>query len=199
MLSGSVKTKIGLAAALAALASPALAHTGVNDAFSFGSGFLHPLTGLDHVLAMVTVGMLAAVVGGRAVWLTPAGFLAAMAAGAGLAQFGVVISFAEAGILASVVVLGLVLAVAWRIPAAAAVALAAGFAVFHGFAHGAEMPVGASGLGYGLGFLSGTALLHAAGLALGTTVAASRGFGRGAVRLAGVAIAGAGVALAVSA
>lgn len=153
-------------------ATAAEAHTGVGGAAGLASGFLHPLGGLDHMLAMVGVGLLGSFLGGRALWLVPASFLAMMAVGGvlGFAGFGLA-PFSEAGvelgIALSVVVIGGALAFGAAIPLALAAALVGGFAVFHGFAHGAEMPAAASGLSYGLGFLAATALLHGAGLTLG--------------------------------
>jgi urease accessory protein len=188
-------TRLAAAAALLAFAAPAAAHTGSTPVVGFVSGFLHPLGGLDHVLAMVAVGVLAAMIGGRALWLVPASFLGAMAVGSVL---GVSLPFVELGIVASVVVLGAVVALAPRMPVAVAMALAAAFAVFHGHAHGTEMPAAASALPYGLGFLFGTALLHAAGLGLGLVVERlSRDAGRAALRVGGGAVAALGLALLV--
>lgn len=188
-------TRLAAAAALLAFAAPAAAHTGSTPVVGFVSGFLHPLGGLDHVLAMVAVGVLAAMIGGRALWLVPASFLGAMAVSSVL---GVSLPFVELGIVASVVVLGAVVALAPRMPVAVAMALAAAFAVFHGHAHGTEMPAAASALPYGLGFLFGTALLHAAGLGLGLVVERlSRDAGRAALRVGGGAVAALGLALLV--
>jgi urease accessory protein len=177
------------AALLALAAGPAAAHTGSASVHGFMSGFLHPFSGLDHVLAMVAVGGLAALIGGRALWLVPASFLGAMALGSAI---GFSLPFVEFGIVASVIVLGAVVALAPRMPVALAMALAAGFAVFHGHAHGAEMPAAASALSYGLGFLLATALLHLIGV--GGAIATER-LSRNAVRAGGGAIAALGVAL----
>jgi len=148
-------------------ATAAQAHTGVGDASGLAYGFLHPLGGLDHILAMVGVGAFAFFLGGRALWLVPASFLGMMAVGGALGFAGIGLPFVEAGIALSVVVIGGALALGLSMPLAAAMALAGGFAVFHGFAHGAEMPAAASGFAYGLGFMTATAVLHGAGLALG--------------------------------
>jgi urease accessory protein len=183
-------------ASIALLAGPALAHTGADGVSGLAAGFSHPVGGLDHVLAMVAVGILAAQLGGRAVWLVPAAFVATMAVGGLLGVAGVAVPFVEQGIAGSVVILGFVIALGWRMPAAAAMAMAGALAVFHGHAHGAEMPVDASGLAYGAGFALATALLHAAGVGLGL---GARKIGDAvapvAVRIAGGAIAAIGVAL----
>ena len=129
------------------------AHTGSATVVGFVSGFLHPIGGLDHVLAMVAVGMLAALIGGRALWLVPASFLGAMVIGSALGLPAV----RRVGIVASVVVLGAVVALAPGMPVTVAMALAAAFGMFHGHAHGAEMPAAASAVLYGLGFVTATA------------------------------------------
>ncbi len=157
--------RLGLAAALVLLPTAALAHTG-SGAGGVAHGFQHPVTGLDHILAMVMVGVFAWQLGGRSVWLVPASFVVAMALGGALGVSGVEIPFAEIGIALSVVVLGAVVAFGVKAPLAAAMALVGFFAVFHGFAHGMEMPAGAGGLSYGLGFMLGTALLHLGGIAI---------------------------------
>lgn len=181
-------------AALLALATgPAAAHTGSAPVMGFVSGFLHPFSGLDHVLAMVAVGVLAALIGGRALWLVPASFLGAMVVGSAL---GFSLPFVELGIVASVIVLGAAVALAPRMPVALAMALAAAFAVFHGHAHGAEMPAAASALSYGLGFVSATALLHLVGMGGGLAAERlSHGAGRIALRAGGGVIAALGLVL----
>lgn len=168
-------TAVALSAALLLLPQAALAHPGHGEAAGLARGFLHPLGGADHVLAMVAVGLLAGLRGGRALLALPAAFLALMAAGAGLGAAGLPLPFAETGIALSIVAFGLAAMVGLRLPVAALAALVGGFAVFHGYAHGAEMPETASGLTYGLGFLAGTALLHAAGIGLGLIAARARG------------------------
>src|SRR5262245_34569228 len=157
-----------LATALVLVPSLALAHPGLpGHTHDVATGFLHPLGGLDHVLAMVAVGLLAAQLGGRALWLVPASFVAAMAA-AGLAGMaGVGLPLTEIGIAASVAVLGGAIALRLALPLAAAIALVGFFAMFHGYAHGLEMPGTASGLLYGLGFVAATALLHGLGIGIG--------------------------------
>ncbi|MGQ9368717.1 HupE/UreJ family protein [Azospirillum sp. ST 5-10] len=152
----------GIAAAL--LAAPALAHTGHPEGAGFVHGVLHPLGGIDHLLAMVAVGLWAARQGGRAVLLLPAAFVVMLVGGAALGMAGVALPAVEAAIAASVAVLGLLALLNRRLPLAAGMALVGAFAVFHGHAHGAEMPAGADALGYGLGFVAATVLLHAAGV-----------------------------------
>ncbi|HEX5778091.1 MAG TPA: HupE/UreJ family protein [Xanthobacteraceae bacterium] len=149
------------------LATPAYAHTGMYLNFSFESGFLHPLHGLDHLLAMFAVGLLAAQLGGRAIWLVPGAFVAMMIAGALLGMSGVEIPGAELGILLSVIAIALPVTFAFGMPAPAAMAYVGVFALFHGAAHSAELPAGADTWPYIAGFALATALLHAAGIAVG--------------------------------
>ena len=128
---------------------------------------MHPLGGLDHILAMVTVGVLAWQLGGRAIWLLPASFLALMVVGGVLALAGGSLPWVEVGIAASVIVFGIMITLGTKAPLALAMGIVGLFAVFHGHAHGTEMPITASGAAYGAGFVLATALLHAAGIALG--------------------------------
>ncbi|MGD9509089.1 MAG: HupE/UreJ family protein [Geminicoccaceae bacterium] len=187
---------LALAALAALLPSVASAHTGVGSAAGFTHGFAHPLTGLDHVLAMVMVGLLACQLGGRALWLVPASFVAVMALGGALGVAGIGVPFVEAGIALSVVVLGAVVAFRIQAPTALAMAVVGLFAVFHGHAHGTEMPETAAGAAYGLGFLLATGLLHAAGIGLGLLLGrAAERKGALVVRAAGAAAAVAGVAI----
>ena len=183
---------VGLLAGL----SPAWAHTGLGDTAGFSHGFLHPFLGLDHLLAMVAVGIFAARCGGRALFLVPATFLVVMAAAGALASAGVGLPFAEIGIGVSVVALGAAIASGFSPPLAVGMALVGLFAVFHGHAHGAEMPETASGLAYGTGFVLATAILHAVGLAIGIglgqlgagSARRTAQIGGGAIALAGAAI-----------
>ena len=164
-----MRTSTKLSSALLALIllpTFAHAHPG-HDAGSFSQGFAHPLLGLDHLLAMLAIGLWAVQLGGRALWLVPASFVAAMAAGGALGVAGLNLPLMEQGIVASVLILGLLVAAAVRLPLVASVALVALFSVFHGFAHGSEMPANAQGLFYSLGFVLATALLHASGIAAG--------------------------------
>ncbi len=182
-------TRLSSAAALALFAGSALAHPG-HDTTSLFAGFGHPLGGLDHLLAMLAVGLYAARQPGVQRWALPVGFVLAMLAGAGLSAAGMVLPAVEAGIGASVLVLGLLIAFMVRLPAAAALPLVAAFALFHGHAHHAEIGDGAV-LAFSAGFVAATALLHAAGYALARSLPQS-GPGRVAGRIAGVAIAAAG-------
>jgi len=167
----------GLVALIAAAApAAAYAHPAIGEAAGLSHGFAHPMTGLDHILAMVMVGVLAFQLGGRATWLLPATFVLVMAAGGALGRAGINLPFVELGIALSVVVLGAVVALNIKAPAAAAVALVGFFAIFHGHAHGSEMPENAAGLAYAIGFMMATAMLHVAGLALGFAI------GRGSER-----------------
>ncbi|NKE46654.1 HupE/UreJ family protein [Roseomonas frigidaquae] len=150
-----------LAALLAPM--PALAHEGGAHVHGFLAGFLHPVGGLDHVLAMVAVGLWAGLLAGRATWALPAGFLGAMVVGFGLGAGGIGLPMVEAGILASVIILGALVAAAARFPLAAAVPLVAVFGLLHGHAHGTELG-GQGALGYAAGFIVATAALHALGV-----------------------------------
>jgi len=185
-----------LALAVSALPSVALAHTGAEHAFSFASGFKHPFTGLDHMLAMMAVGLWAGLNGGRALWLWPVAFVGVMVLGGLLGISGVPVPMVEAGILASVVVLGLLVLAAAQLPVAVGAILVAAFALLHGHAHGAELPGEAAAASYAAGFAIATAILHAIGI--GVSRLASNANGRLAVRGAGALVAAAGVALALT-
>jgi urease accessory protein len=150
----------------------AQAHTGFGVAFGLSHGFAHPFSGVDHLLAMIGVGVLAARVGGRALWLVPASFLVVMACGGAIGASGVQLPFVEMTIALSLVVLGVAIFTRVAMPTGVAMGLVGLIAVLHGHAHGAEMPASASGLAYAAGFLLATASLHVAGVALGL------GFGR---------------------
>jgi len=175
-------------AALAFIAVPgvALAHTGIGSLHGFSAGLLHPLGGLDHVLAMVAIGLWAGTSGGTMRWALPAAFLAGMAGGGVLGMAGLGLPMVEAGILASLIVLGALLASGVRASASVALPLALLFGSLHGHAHGSE---GMVSMGYAAGFLLATAALHGLGLAL------NMGGSVRAMRLAGGATACVGVAL----
>jgi urease accessory protein len=170
----------------------AQAHVLPNDVHGFGSGFAHPLHGLDHILVMVAVGLWAAQLGGRARWLVPASFVGVMVLGGTLAMAGLRVPFTEEGILLSVLVLGVLVAVAARFPLTASMAIVGIFAFFHGHSHGTEMPANAVGYAYGAGFALATALLHASGIGMAYVTHSVR---LPVVRWAGAAIALAGVCL----
>jgi urease accessory protein len=180
---------LALLAAALLLPAPAFAHVGDGLHHGLMAGFLHPFSGADHLLAMVMVGLWAGLSGGAARLALPGAFLGAMALGGLLGFAGVALPGVEAGILASVIVLGALSALAVRLPLALGMALVAGFGLLHGAAHGVEL--GGVAL---LGAVGGTAVLHGAGLALGNTAAP---WGRRAAQLAGGATAMAGLVLAL--
>ena len=194
MSARSALSRIGITAALTMVPALASAHTGVGSTLGFAHGFGHPIGGIDHILAMVAVGIFAANLGGRALWAVPLTFMALMAVGGALGIAGMPLPFVEVGIALSIVVLGLVVAVRYEWPVAAAMTLVGLFAIVHGHAHGTEMPVDASGAAYALGFVLATGLLHIVGVAIGVGI---RGAGeRYSYRIAqagGVAVAFAGV------
>jgi len=184
------------AALLTIAATAAQAHTGIGDANGFVYGLAHPIVGIDHVLVMVAVGVFAAQFGGRALWLVPLSFVSMMTVGGVLGMAGVGLPLVEVAIGLSVVAVGLAIAVGFNIPIAAAMALVGFFAVFHGQAHGAEMPETASGLEYGIGFVMATASLHALGIGLGISFGRTgEAFGNGVLKVAGSAMALAGIAI----
>ena len=184
------------AVSIALLPTVALAHTGVGDTIGFSHGFMHSLTGIDHVLAMMMVGVFAWQVGGRALWLVPITFVLVMAVGGVLGVTGIGVPFIEIGIALSVIVLGASVAFRVKAPMAIAMAVVGLFAIFHGHAHGSEMPENAAGMTYGLGFMIATALLHLGGIGLGFLIGRI-GDKRGPVfvRAAGAAAAVAGLAI----
>lgn len=185
-----------LALAIALLPSAAFAHTGVGDTSGLLHGFMHPIGGLDHVLAMVAVGVFAYVLGGRALYLVPISFVGMMGVGFLLGVAQVDLPFVELGIALSSVVIGGVAALGRPMPVVTAMALVGVFAIFHGHAHGVEMPSDASGAEYALGFIAATALLHAVGIGAAMGVARLTGkYGRTIAQVAGglFALGGVGV------
>jgi urease accessory protein len=148
-------------------AESALAHEELDGGVGFLTGLLHPALGFDHLLAMLSVGVLSAQIGGRAIWYVPASFVGVMVIGSVLGLNGVALPLVEIGIALSVLVLGLVIVLQHWIPAAIAIACVAFFAVFHGHAHGTEMPLMANVYAYGAGFVIGTATIHLAGVGIG--------------------------------
>ncbi|RWA71892.1 HupE/UreJ family protein [Mesorhizobium sp.] len=193
MISASTKRNTLAAILFLAAAMPAYAHVGAGTTSSFTAGFMHPLSGLDHMTVMIAVGLWAAMKGGRAVWAWPLAFVGVMLAGAAFGMLHVPVPFVEPGILASVVALGLLVALAVDLPVSAGAAIIGLFALFHGHAHGTEVPENAGGLEYMAGFAVATALLHTVG------IAAALGLGlrfRSMIRAAGAACAAVGVGLA---
>jgi urease accessory protein len=175
-------------AALSLMAKGAEAHVGLGHTNGFVHGFMHPVSGMDHVLAMVAVGLFAAILGGRARWAVPLCFVGMMLVGGAMGIVGINVPFLETGIALSVLVLGVLVALQTKLPVTFASSLVGIFAVLHGVAHGAEMPVDASGVQFVLGFVAATMLLHSVGLALGFSMTRF-------AKASGVAIAAAGLGL----
>jgi urease accessory protein len=188
----SLLIALGLCGALAA--APALAHTG-HGASGLEHGLLHPVTGLDHLLAMVCVGVLGVTLGGAAVWALPLTFVGFIIAGGLVGMAGQDLPMVEAAIALSLVVLGLALTLRLRPPLVVSTLAVAFFAIFHGHAHGAEAPESASGLAYAAGFVVATALLHATGAAAGWWI--ERRGARAVSQIAGAMVTGIGVILLV--
>jgi len=195
MRSDAIRPTTALLALLLGLAAtPALAHVGIGDHFSFMNGFAHPLGGLDHLAAMIAVGLWGAVAGGRRVWIWPLAFVATMIVGGILGRAGVALPMVEPAIALSVVILGVLVAATVRVPVALGAAIVAVFAIFHGHAHGAEAPE-TGWLGYAAGFVIATALLHAVGIGVARLL--ERGAGLVPIRAIGAATAVLGVFLLV--
>lgn len=152
---------------LMALPSVAMAHTGHGTVPDIAHGFMHPFGGLDHLIAMVAVGVFAAQLGGRATWLVPLAFVLAMIMGGAAGYAGLPLPLVEQGIGLSVVMLSIAVALGLKLPLVPSMGLVGLFAVFHGHAHGAEGADAAAFLYYAIGFAAATAALHAAGVALG--------------------------------
>lgn len=178
--------KMTMISILVALVIPdmALAHVG-HDA-GFAGGVMHPLTGADHLLAMLAVGLWAAVMGGRAIWALPVSFVVALGVGGILGTVGVVGAGVEPAILATVIILGAVSAMALRLPLPFAVSMVAGFGLLHGMAHGAA--VAGPLFPFAAGFIAASLMLHLAGLALGRFAMTARILGA-ATALAGLFLA----------
>jgi urease accessory protein len=189
MIPASTKRTALAAFLFLAAAMPAEAHVGAGSASSFAAGFAHPLSGLDHMTVMIAVGVWAAMKGGKAVWAWPLAFLGVMLAGGALGMLHVPVPFVEPAILASVVALGLLVALAIDLPVLAGIAIIGLFALFHGHAHGTEVPENAGGLDYVAGFAISTVLLHGVGIAAGLRLGSRF---RGLARAAGAACAAIG-------
>ena len=151
-------------------ASAVYAHTAGGLVGGFSSGFMHPLFGLDHVIAMVAVGLWGAFLGKPAIWVLPVVFPIVMAFGGALGIIGIPIAGVEIGIALSALVLGAMVAFAARPPIWVAAVIVGIFAIFHGYAHGVELPNSANPLAYSIGFVSATGLLHVSGIAFGGLV-----------------------------
>jgi urease accessory protein len=190
---------VGLALAalvtLVLIPAPALAHTGLDDLGGFASGFVHPIVGFDHLLAMLAVGIWGAQLGAPAIWMLPVAFPLIMAMGGLLGVVGVPLVGTEPLIALSVVVLGAMIAWAARPMLPIAIAVVSVFALFHGHAHGVEMPEAVSPVAYGLGFVLATGMIHGLGIAIGSVI--SLPWGPRALRGAGTAISLVGVVLLI--
>ena len=192
-------TKILVAIFLLTASSAAFAHPG-HDVSGLAAGLMHPFSGLDHLLAMVAVGLWAAQGktgknGKRKVWLLPATFMTMLAVGAGIATQWQSLPLVEAGIATSVLALGLLIALAMQLPVSLSIAVTGMFGLLHGYAHGLELPASAAPMAYALGFLAATASLHLGGIALGV---ATRKHYALLAKMLGVAIAASGAYLLVS-
>lgn len=192
-----VPLAIGIAMAGVIFSSPAMAHITNASGAGFAGGISHPFSGLDHILAIVAVGLWASQFGRPAYWVLPLTFPLVMAIGGGLGMSGLPLPWVEIGIAGSVIILGLMVALSLKPSLAISMALIGLFALMHGHSHGTELPLATSPLAYGAGFLFATVALHALGLVIGGT---SRWpLGRVGLRTAGAAIAAIGVLLLVSA
>ena len=175
-----------LAAAFVLLPRLAFAHVVTGAAAGFGAGLLHPISGLDHVAAMVAVGLWGAQLGRPALWVLPVAFPMTMAMGGLLGLLGVPLPFAEVGVAASAIALGLAVVLQVALPLRIATLVVGIFAVFHGYAHGTELPAGANALTYSMGFVIATGCLH--GLGIGVGLLHRWPGGRLAIRAAGVSV-----------
>ncbi len=190
-------TGLAMLSSLAAFASPASAHSGTGLVGGFVSGFLHPLTGWDHLLAMVSVGLWGAILGRPLIVALPVIFPVLMVVGAFLGMINVPLPPVELGIALSVLVLGGVITAGYKAPVWLACTVVAIFALFHGYAHGKELPSAADPAGYSTGFVLSTGLLHIGGIVIGLLNGTEKG--KWIVRGIGAAIAAAGCIFLVQA
>ena len=191
------KSKLLWVLAAGLIPQVASAHEAAGMQFgSFIGGLAHPVLGVDHFLAMVSVGILSAQMGGRAIWTVPATFIGVMSFGGGVGMIDIGLSAIELGIACSLLALGVAIAMDRKIPLSAALAAVGFFAIFHGYAHGAEIPNVAKPLIYSIGFLTGTAVLHLFGVIIGD-IAQRYVRGKLLLRISGGAIAGIGTAFLV--
>lgn len=188
-------TRVFIILILICSANAVYAHAAHEAAGGLASGLLHPVSGVDHVVAMVAVGLWGAILGAPAIWLLPVVFPVVMAFGGALRVAGVSIPAVETGIAVSGIVLGLMVAFAVRAPLWVAAILVGVFAIFHGHAHGTELPTSADPIAYAVGFVVATGLLHLGGIAIGLLW--NRPLGKWAVRTAGALIATVGAAFMV--
>jgi len=169
----------------------AAAHVQQGAAIGFLTGFVHPISGFDHVLAMIAVGLWGAQLGSPAIWVLPVAFPVVMAFGGMLGLLGIPLPGAEIGIAASMILLGAAVLFEFKPPLWLAAVLVAFFAIFHGHAHGTELPPGQNGLLYSMGFVAATGCLHAIGVSVGLVHRWTSG--RAFLRLSGAFIASMGV------
>jgi urease accessory protein len=188
-----MKKMLSIVTLLMLAAGPALAHPGHGSTASFAAGIAHPFGGLDHIAVMAAVGLWAALKGGRALWLWPAAFVGVMLVGAALGMAHVAVPMVEPGILASVVTLGLLVALAVDLPVWTGAATVAVFALLHGHAHGTEVAETVSGAEYVAGFALATVTLH--GVGIGFAQLMTRAHLRPLVRIAGAVCAMIGAGL----
>jgi urease accessory protein len=167
LYAGFARAMVGIGLLLL-VTQPAFAHAQKGEAAGFVTGFLHPISGLDHVLAMVAVGLWGAQLGAPAIWVLPVAFPLVMAMGGVLGLLGVPLPGVEYGIAASAILLGAAVMFQLRPPLTVAAIMVGGFALFHGHAHGTELPPGQSALLYSLGFVIATGCLHGVGIGIGT-------------------------------
>lgn len=186
-LRSTLLTQTWAAALLLLAATPALAHVEQDAGSGFSNGFLHPFVGLDHVAAMVAVGLWGAFLGRPAIWMLPIVFPMIMAVGTAMGALGVPLPGTETGIALSSLLLGLLIAAAARAPLWVAGIIVGLFGVFHGYGHGVALPQAADPLSFALGFVTATVLLHFAGIAFGFLTEIKGG--RTAVRSVGGVIA----------
>jgi urease accessory protein len=194
MINGRSHAQSRLAALLIALAfwtQSALAHPLKGEAIGFLTGFHHPISGLDHVVAMIAVGLWGAQLGAPAIWLLPVAFPMVMAFGGMLGLLGVPLPGTEIGIAASAIMLGAMVMLEVRPPLAFAAAAVSVFAIFHGYAHGSELPPGQNALLFSIGFVIATGCLHGLGISIG--LIHKWPWGQRALRLAGGGVAVAGL------
>ena len=176
---------------LMVFAQSAFPHPQKGESVGFLTGFRHPISGLDHVLAMVAVGLWGAQLGAPAIWILPVAFPMVMAIGGTLGLMGVPLPGIEYGIALSALLLGLAVLFEIRPPLGLAAALVGFFAIFHGHAHGTELPPGQSALLYSIGFVMATGCLHALGIGIGTVHRWA--WGQKTLRIAGALVTAGGV------
>lgn len=195
-MNSTVLMRTSIAALAVLLPSFAYAHTGIGEVGGFMHGLAHPFGGLDHVCAMLAVGLWAAQMGGRSLWAMPLTFVSAMALGGMLPMLGISLPYVEPGIVLSVLLPGVLIASAIRMPLRLSSGMVGLFALWHGHAHGAEIPALASGMAYVAGFMLATASLHMMGIAFGLGM--QRMARQRLVHAAGAGVALCGVYLAVA-